>query len=194
MAAVKELTALRKRQKEQVDALKKLSNYDKITEMLERHGQNTPRSSPSGASRTPARANGAQAGGNLATPANANGQGQAFVTSPTPAQQLQAMQRGLNPPTTAQGKKVMQPHMVGDSRMGTPIRNPGQAGMPQTPTLVARTWCRQGVISSCTDNRRFYSADTTERTDRQACGCFAWRQRAVSKLQVCLGVSTMLFS
>jgi hypothetical protein len=39
----KELTALRKKQKDQIEKLKKLSNYDKITEMLERHGQIPPR-------------------------------------------------------------------------------------------------------------------------------------------------------
>ena len=35
----KELTLLRNKQRDQIDKLKKLSNYDKITSMLERHGQ-----------------------------------------------------------------------------------------------------------------------------------------------------------
>jgi hypothetical protein len=39
LCADKQLVTLRKKQKDQIDKLKKLSNYDKITEMLERHGQ-----------------------------------------------------------------------------------------------------------------------------------------------------------
>jgi len=53
------LTALRKKQKDQIDKLKKLSNYDKITEMLERHGQAPPRMSfGGGLPGTPARQTG----------------------------------------------------------------------------------------------------------------------------------------
>lgn len=143
----RELTALRKKQRDQIDALKKLSNYDKITEMLEKHGQSSPRSprlnnaAPGGAYNTPAKG-AAQNGQGIqnspyATPGGKGGPG--ITMTPTPAQQLQAAQRGLNGMPAQQGQNsALSPLPAGrpQNTFGTPVRSnmpPGQWSVTNAP-------------------------------------------------------------
>lgn len=174
--ADKELARLRNKQKDQIEKLKKLSNYDKITEMLERHGQLPPRA--------PQNPFGTPQAGNRSRPATPQGTPSPVQGQPghlTPAQQaimartLQQQQR------QGAAKRSFPPPPPGFARPGlalTPIR--GQPGSGLNVHVPADQF-GGGEHSR-------YSTEATARltigrsslsakgTDRQAGRCLAWRR------------------
>lgn len=116
----KELARLRKKQKDQIEKLKKLSNYDKITEMLERHGQLPPRA-PQNPFGTPQASSKSRPGTPQGTPSSIKTQSGNL----TPAQQA-ILARNLQ---QGHGKRSFPAPPPGFGRPGppmTPVRG-GQA-------------------------------------------------------------------
>jgi len=129
----KELSSLRKRQKDQIDKLKKLSNYDKITQMLERHGQIVQVPIKQGGMSTPGAKS--RPGSAFSTPAGKSQQQMQL----TPAQQaIMAAQRNtaLSQQQQQQGK--------GGALPGTPQRGmppPGLNMQVYPQGMASRKWC-----------------------------------------------------